>query len=170
MIEFARQVIKSATIKVGIPEKNIIDLAPDSITLPKPRLDIQFLPEVFTKTGRTLAINKSAAGFEKILSVYEARLGAACNIYTTTTEELEILTTKFIKALPRKFANAENNVVKLWVASGQWKVAGGAQVGLTKIEPIKSRLRLIRVDFIYHITEDRLTPYMKEFNLKAFHQ
>lgn len=170
MIEFARQVIKTGAIKAGIPEKNIIDLAADSITLPKPRLDIQFLPEVFRKTGRTLAINKSDAGFEKILSVYEVRLGVACNIYTATTQELEKITNAFIKALPRKFANAENNIVKLWVASGQWKIVGGTQVGLTKIEPIKSRSRLIRVDFVYHVTEDRLTPYMKEFNLKAFHQ
>lgn len=166
MMTLARRIITETAVKAGIPESNIIDIAPDSITLPKPRLDIQFLPETAIKTGRKLAETRNADGVNNILSLYEVRLSVACNIYTSTVDELEKLSGAFIKALPRKFADAENNIVKLWFASGQWKATGGTQIGLKKIEPIKTRSRLIRIDFIYHVTTDRLTPYLKDFEFK----
>ena len=57
MQTFAREVITRAALAAGLPEGRVIDMAKkDNLTLQRPRMELQFLPEKYTRTGRTLGL------------------------------------------------------------------------------------------------------------------
>lgn len=59
MQAFAREVITRAALAAGLPEGRVIDMVKkDNLTLDRPRLELQFLPEKYTRTGRTLGLSR----------------------------------------------------------------------------------------------------------------
>ncbi|HJA77702.1 MAG TPA: translation initiation factor 2 [Candidatus Desulfovibrio gallistercoris] len=57
MQTFAREVITRAALAAGLPEGRVIDMVKkDNLTLQRPRMELQFLPEKYTRTGRTLGL------------------------------------------------------------------------------------------------------------------
>lgn len=59
MQAFAREVITRAALAAGLPEGRVIDIVKkDNLTLDRPRLELQFLPEKYTRTGRTLGLSR----------------------------------------------------------------------------------------------------------------
>lgn len=59
MQAFAREAITRAALAAGLPEGRVIDIVKkDNLTLDRPRLELQFLPEKYTRTGRTLGLSR----------------------------------------------------------------------------------------------------------------
>lgn len=57
MQTFATWVITQAALDAGLPEGRVIDMVKkDNLTLQRPRMELQFLPEKYTRTGRTLGL------------------------------------------------------------------------------------------------------------------
>lgn len=60
MHDFSENIIKAAAQASGLAPDRIINLAKkDNLTLARPRLELQFLPETYTRTGRTLAFTRA---------------------------------------------------------------------------------------------------------------
>lgn len=157
MIEFITSIIKDTAVQAGIPDGNIILEAKNSLIMPKPALSVEFLEETITKSGYYLKrdIDKENKKFKNILSLYEARLPVICNLYGESYEQVENISSDFIKLLPRKLADSDNNIVKISAVSSTWEIAGGSTVGIKRIEPVKTRERLIKIDVTYHIAENK---------------
>ena len=65
MRTLAMQIVTDAAQAAGLPEGRVMDLsAADNLTLPRPRLEVDFLPDSLTRTGRKLAVTKKPAGTE----------------------------------------------------------------------------------------------------------
>lgn len=59
MQTFATGVITRAALDAGLPEGRVIDMVKkDNLTLQRPRMELQFLPEKYTRTGRTLGLSR----------------------------------------------------------------------------------------------------------------
>lgn len=59
MQAFARGVITRAALAAGLPEGRVIDMVKkDNLTIKRPRVELQFLPEKYTRTGRTLGFSR----------------------------------------------------------------------------------------------------------------
>ena len=60
MQTFATETITRTALAAGLPEGRIINLAKkDNLTIERPRIEIQFLPEKYTRTGRKLAVTRT---------------------------------------------------------------------------------------------------------------
>nr|DAW17989.1 MAG TPA: hypothetical protein [Caudoviricetes sp.] len=61
MQTFATGVITQAALDAGLPEGRVIDMVKkDNLTLQRPRIELQFLPEKYTRTGRVLGVRRTA--------------------------------------------------------------------------------------------------------------
>ena len=57
MQAFATEVITRAALAAGLPEGRVIDMVKkDNLTIKRPRIELQFMPETLTRTGRTLNV------------------------------------------------------------------------------------------------------------------
>lgn len=157
MLKFIEEVIKRTAVQAGIPDGNIILEAKNSLIMPKPALSVEFLEETITKSGYYLKrdIDKENKKFKTVLSLYEVRLPVICNLYGESYEQVSSISSNFIKMLPRKLADKDNNIIKIKATSSTWEIAGGSTVGIKRIEPIKTRERLIKIDVTYHIAENK---------------
>ena len=129
MLKFIEEVIKRTAVQAGIPDGNIILEAKNSLIMPKPALSVEFLEETITKSGYYLKRD--------------------------IDEQVSSISSNFIKMLPRKLADKDNNIIKITATSSTWEITGGSTVGIKRIEPIKTRERLIKIDVTYHIAENK---------------
>ena len=79
MQTFATKVITQAAVAAGLPAENVIALVKkDNLTIQRPRIEIQFLPEKLTRTGRKLGVSrekvKGPDGEEKLRLVRKREL------------------------------------------------------------------------------------------------
>ena len=164
VIEYIKKIIIDTAIKAGIPEKHILEKTANSSILPKPALSIEIMEETITKSGYFLKrlVDKENKKFTTILSLYEAKLPIICNIYALSTDEVSKISDNFIKYLPRKCADKNNNIMKIMATTSTWEVVGGSSVGLSRIEPVINRERLIKIDVLYHITEETYKPLLEK--------
>lgn len=169
MIDFVKDIIVKAGVNAGVPNEHILLELSNNIITPKPAISIQFLEETFTKTGYSLAnfIDKQKKEMEHIISLYEVRLPIICNIYADNNEEINAISNAFIKGLPRKIADKNNNIVKIKATSSNWEIVGGSTIGLKRVEPIIKRQRLVKIDVYYHISDSTIIALMDNVNIKG---
>lgn len=167
MIEYIKKIIIDTAVKAGIPEKHILEKTANSIILPKPALSIEIMEETLTKSGYYLKrnIDKENKKLKTVLSLYEVRLPVICNLYGENYKQVADISDVFIKSLPRKLADSDNNIIKIRAVSSTWEIVGGSSVGLNRIEPIKTRERLIKIDVLYHITENSETALFSKIKI-----
>ena len=80
MQAFAREVVTRAALAAGLPEGRVIDIVKkDNLTIERPRLEVQFLPEKFTRTGRKLAVYRTETTLIRKRELYEVELTVNAN-------------------------------------------------------------------------------------------
>ncbi len=159
MIKLVKETITDALNKSGITR--IIDIDNKDILTEKPYAVFQFLGETFEKTGFTLSGEVKEGGTTKVSSKYISKLSVSCNIVTQTENELISITESFIKNIPSKLRDKNNNIVSVTMASSTYKLASGQFIGTEIVDTDPYVSRVINIDFNYHIIEKQGTKNME---------
>lgn len=74
----------------GCPEGRVIDMVKkDNLTLQRPRIELQFLPEKYTRTGRVLGVRRTALQQERTRELYEVVQTVNANVLADDRPWLE---------------------------------------------------------------------------------
>lgn len=122
MQAFATEVITRAALAAGLPEGRVMAaVKKDNLTIDRPRVEMQFLPEKYTRTGRKLGVSRETVkgedGTEKLMLVrkrelYVVELPVNVNVLSEDREWLERFSYAFVAALPRGGNDSRGNWVK----------------------------------------------------------
>ena len=90
MQAFAREAVTRAALAAGLPEGRVIDMVKkDNLTIERPRLEVQFLPEKFTRTGRKLAAYRTEKTHIRKRELYAVELTVNANVLADDRDWLE---------------------------------------------------------------------------------
>ena len=143
MQTFATETITRTALAAGLPEGRIINLAKkDNLTIERPRIEIQFLPEKYTRTGRKLAVTRTKTELVN------------ANILADDRAWLEAFAVDFVAGLPRGGNDSRGNWVKIRVQKATFGRAPDKRVGDEVIEVFTKVNRLFVLTFTGRITEE----------------
>ena len=171
MQTFAMETITRAALAAGLPAGRIIDVAKkDNLTIERPRIEMQFLPEQYTRTGRKLAAARqsveSGDGAKKLMlcrkrELYEVELTVNANVLADDRAWLEEFSVDFVAALPRGGNDSRGNWIKVRAQKATFGRAPDKRVGDEAIEVFVKVNRLFVLTFTGRITREEaetLTP------------
>ena len=102
MQTFATETITRAALAAGLPEGRVIDIVKkDNLTIERPRVEIQFMPERYTRTGRKLAVKRTKTEQIRKRELYEVELTVNANVLADDRAWLEAFSVDFVARLPR---------------------------------------------------------------------
>lgn len=164
MQTFATKVITQAAVAAGLPAENVIALVKkDNLTIKRPRIEIQFLPEKLTRTGRKLGVSRETVkgedGTEKLMLVrkrelYVVELPVNVNVLSEDREWLERFSYAFVAALPRGGNDSRGNWVKVLAQKAAFYRPPDKRVGDEVIEVFSRVNRLYTLTFTGRITAE----------------
>jgi hypothetical protein len=157
MRTLAMQIISNAALAAGLPEGRITDVsAADNLTLVRPRIEVDFLPDSLTRTGRKLAITRAAAVQTTKKELYELRFDLTAHVYApdeawlaqartegvpggealrfaSAAAWLEEFENSFVAAFPRGVNDQRGNWIKIRVNQATFKKEPTQRVGTSEI-------------------------------------
>ncbi len=153
---------------LGLPRERVISKSlSDNITIPRPRIELDFLPETLTRGGRKLGAERIDQGALNIKrELYEVSLPIAAQILADDEDWLKEFSYRLIAALPRGFNDDAGNFVKLTATQGEWENMAVRRVGDTVIEPIVKRGCLLHLTALWRVTADEAAELIKTINLQ----
>lgn len=164
MQAFATEVITRAALAAGLPEGRVIDIVKkDNLTIKRPRVELQFLPEKYTRTGRRLAARRRLAttgdGTEKLMlcrkrELYEAELTVNANVLADDRVWLEAFSVDFAANLPRGGNDSRGNWIRVRAQQATFGRAPDKRVGETVIEVFTRENRLFVLTFTGRVTAE----------------
>lgn len=161
--KFAETLIAAAGTAAGLSSAAVLPRQEGvaDLLLPRPRLEIDWLPEELTPEGRKLARVTGDPLRETIrLARYRARLTARCVVAASDADQLEALCRAFILALPKTVADPDNNVVRI---AAERAVRGGFNQRLVEIE--KRLSNAVHVTFEHFLCLDQATPWILDVEI-----
>ncbi len=166
MRDLILQKVAEAAEPLGLPRDRVMTKsARDNLTLPRPRIELDFLPETFERTGRLLG-TLPAGTDQKTLrrELYQVSLPVAAQILANDPAWLKNFCYRLTAALPRGFNDAAGNYVKLQAHQGAWEGFTLKRVGDQAIDPIVKRGYLLHLKVTWRVTQDRLLNYINNIN------
>lgn len=164
----ARQIITDAAVLAGMAAESVMD-APEkqSIILPMPRLELEYMPESLDRSYQRVSKFASAENPETHRTVrariYKRELVCRATIRADDEDWLAQFANGFIAALPGKTSDASNNLVVVAAAKA---VRGG--FGYKTVEAFIKRSNTVHVVFEGMIAKDEDVPLIKDVNLKDY--
>ena len=135
MQTFATGVITQAALDAGLPEGRVIDMVKkDNLTLQRPRIELQFLPEKYTRTGRVLGVRRTALQQERTRELYEVVQTVNANVLADDRPWLEAFSLAFAAALPRGGNDSRGNWVSVRAQQATFGRSPDKRVGHQVIE------------------------------------
>ena len=155
MQSFAREVITRAALSAGMPEGSVIDIVKkDNLTIRRPRLELQFMPERYTRTGRKLAVTRTTTEQIRKRELYEVELTVNANVLADNRTWLETFCVAFVPALPRGGNDSRGNWVKVLAQKAAFYRPPDKRVGDEVIEVFSRVNRLYTLTFTGRITAE----------------
>ena len=153
----------------GLPGERVISLSRgDSLTIPRPRIELQWLPETYTRTGRKLGhIKNDADKTRRTLKreLYQVKLDVSANILAETSLWIAAFERDFLAALPRSGNDTAGNWVKIRAARAEWANTPETRVGLDVIKVFEKAAKLLVISFMWRITEEEAQRLIPRINL-----
>ena len=168
MRDLARQAIRGAAQKAGLDPAKVYEMVEsDSLTIKRPYMTIQFLPEKLERTGRKL--DASRIGNENIRKreLYELTLSAAVNILATEEEWLANFSYQFVASLPRGLNDSKGAWVKIRAEKAVFSKPPDKRVGEKVIEIMKKCGELFEISFTGRITGEEAEPLIQTYDIKT---
>lgn len=154
MRAFALETLTNAAIKAGLEQTKIMDVsAADNITIPRPRLEYQFLPETYIRTGRKLDIGRESGKQVLKKELYEVSLEVTANVLAEDPLWLANFEFDFVASLPRGGDDQRGNWVKIRVQKATFKNPPTKRVGETDIKIFNKLNTLFSLTFTGRVTE-----------------
>ncbi len=166
MQTFARETITRAAMASGLPEGRVIDLVKkDNLTLERPRVELQFLPERYTRTGRTLAFTRTGTEQCRKRELYKVELPVAANVLAEDRGWLGTFCYGFVVALPRGANDSRGNWVAIRAEKATFGRPADARVGDSVVEIFARVNQLFSLTFTWRITTDQVENLIPSFTI-----
>lgn len=167
MQAFATEVITRAALSAGLPEGRVMDIVKkDNLTIKRPRLELQFMPERYTRTGRKLAVTRTKTDLIRKRELYEAELTVNANVLADDRAWLEAFSVAFVAALPRGGNDSRGNWVKVRVQEATFGREPDRRVGEKVIEVFTRVNRLFVLTFTGRITGEEYDKLIRTIIIK----
>jgi hypothetical protein len=141
------QIIGNAALTAGLPAGRVTDVsAADNLTLPRPRVEVDFLPDALTRTGRRLHISRGETEQTIKKELYEVRFDLTAHVYADNEAWLEAFEYNFVAAFPRGVNDSRGNWIKIRVNQATFKKEKTKRVGSGEITVFK------RFDTLFLVT------------------
>lgn len=157
MRDFAEQTLKQAAKKAGLDPARVMDVsASDNLTIPRPRIEYQFLPEAWTRTGRKLGIVRQGRTQTRKRELYEVRLDVTANILADDAAWLSTFKREFAKAFPPGANDDQGNFVKIRIQQATFSTPPSKRVGTEAISVFTKVNDLFSISFVWRLTRDEV--------------
>lgn len=167
MRDFAFAVIAAAAQEAGLePEKVINIVKKDNLTLERPRLEIQFLPAAYKRTGRTLAFARNGGEETRKRELYEVELEIAANVLADNEAWLAAFCYDFVAALPRGKNDDRGNWVQIRAVKAALSRPPDKRVGDDVIEVFCKVNQLFNLTFTGRITAEQAESLIQTFKIQ----
>jgi hypothetical protein len=162
------QIITAAAVKAGLPEGRVIDVsASDNLTLARPRVEVDFLPEALTRTGRKLHVDRHQETQTVKKELYEVRFDLTAHVYADNEEWLEQFEYLFVAALPRGVEDARGNWIKVRAAEATFKKEPTKRVGTVEIKVFTKIDTLFLITLTGRVTIEEIQALLTTFDIGA---
>ena len=166
MRELAMECVTRAALAAGLPEGRVFDVSrKDNLTQPRPRLEVQYLPEKLTRTGRKLGVTRANGRLTRKREVYAVELSVLVNVLAEDEGWLAGFGHAFLAALPRGLNDARGNWVKVRAVKAEYQRAPAPRVGITTIEPLKRVGELYNLTFTGRVTAEETEPLITSITI-----
>lgn len=167
MQAFATEVITRAALSAGLPEGRVMDIVKkDNLTINRPRLELQFMPERYTRTGRKLAVTRTKTDLIRKRELYDVELTINANVLADNRAWLEAFSVAFVAALPRGGNDSRGNWVKVRVQEATFGREPDRRVGEKVIEVFTRVNRLFVLTFTGRITGEEYDKLIRTIIIK----
>ncbi|CAK7024472.1 MAG: hypothetical protein DELT_02523 [Desulfovibrio sp.] len=167
MRDIINSTITEAATTAGLPENRVMSLSDgDNLTLPRPRVEIQFLPNSYRRTGRKLAVTRENGVQTTKKELYEVTLDVTANILAEDEQWLAAFEHDFTVAFPRGVNDSRGNWVKIRVEKATFTTPPAKRVGATEIKVFSKVNTLFALRFTGRITEEEEARLMQHINVK----
>ena len=171
MRTFATDIITRAALAAGLPEGRVINMVKkDNLTIERPRMELQFMPEKYTRSGRTLGLSRDGAVQTRKRELYVVEQDVAANAMADDEAWLERFSYAFIAALPRGRNDANGNWVKIRAQKATFSRPSDKRVGDKVIEVFPRANRLFLVTFTWRITGEETESLIPSFDFNITHK
>lgn len=166
MRTLATEIITATAVAAGLDGDTVMD-APkkDSALLPRPRLELSYLPEGLTRSFRRIAKFPSLTNPGTHRSVrarlYKRTFAVRATVQADDEAWLESFVVEFLSALPHKTADADGNLVTV---TAHRAVRGG--FGTRTVEVFTKRSNALHIMFEGMICRDEEIPLILDVNIK----
>ncbi|XPV77685.1 MAG: hypothetical protein ACNI27_07140 [Desulfovibrio sp.] len=163
MHDFIAQLIEKKAVACGIESVGDPSPNPLGITAENNRMELLFLPETQKRVGRKIGRFKAAQANHRTVRTaqYEVEQVVVATAYSTEFEFLKKLDVDFVKALPKRIADPENNCVRISVEKAEWK-------GLkNKVVDLKKKARVFHITFKWFRASDKDVPLISSIRFKV---
>ncbi|MGE4297530.1 MAG: hypothetical protein AB7E47_05820 [Desulfovibrionaceae bacterium] len=161
----AEAIITTAAVAAGLPATAIMD-KPDRETalLPEKRLQLEYMDEILARSSRRIAKFASEENPDTHRTVrhrrYRRTLMVRAEVVADDPDWLAIFVDAFIRAMPHKTADADNNLVTVKVNKA---VRGG--FALKTVEVFARRSAALHISVEGMLCEDEEVPLIRDVNL-----
>lgn len=167
MRDFAFAVIAAAAQEAGLPAEKVINkVKKDNLTLDRPRLEVQCLPETYKRTGRSLAFARSKTKQSRKLELYEVELEIAANVLADNEAWLTAFCYDFVAALPRGKNDNRGNWVQIRAVKAALSRPPDKRVGDDVIEAFCKVNQLFNLTFTGRITAEQAKSLIQTFKIQ----
>lgn len=168
---FATDIITRAALAAGLPEGRVIDMVKkDNLTIERPRLELQFMPEKYTRSGRTLGLSRDGAVQTRRRELYVVEQDVAANALADDGAWLESFSYAFIASLPRGKNDANGNWVKIRAQKATFSRPPDRRVGDRVIEVFTRANRLFLITFTWRVTREETENLIPSFDFNITHK
>ena len=169
MHAFVTGIITTAAQAAGLPEGRVIDqAAKDNLTLFRPRVEIQFLPERYQRTGRSLSVSRTLTELARKKELYTVDLSVAANVLAEDRAWLDTFCRDFVVNLPRGANDDRGNWVKIRAEKATFGRAADKRVGNSVIEVFLKVNQLLNISFGWRITAEEVEQLIPTFTINAY--
>lgn len=159
MHAFVTTIVTQAALTSGLTPDRVMEQAKDNLTIERPRVELQFLPENYTRSGRKLAACRKDNRLIRKHELYTVRLNVAVNVLADDATWLEQFCPAFAAALPTGANDSRGNWVQIRVTEAKFGKESDKRVGNAVISVFTKIHRLFNVAFTWRVTaeeEERL--------------
>lgn len=166
MRELLQNVITQAAIKAGLPEGRVMGLSDgDNLTIPRPRIEIDFLPNSYRRTGRKLAVTRKNGIQTTKRELYEVTFDLTANVLADNKQWLAAFETDFVVAFPRGVNDARGNWVKIRIEQATFTNPPAKRVGEKEITVFTKVNTLFALRFTGRVTQEEDIRLMQTINI-----
>ena len=155
MQTFITESITAAALAAGLPEGRVLNLSEkDNLTIARPRIELQFLPERMRPSGRLLATRRAAQELIRKREISTVRQEVAANVLADDAAWLEAFSYAFMQKLPRGGNDARGNWVGISIEQATFGKAADKRLGNAVIAVFTKVNRLFSIVFTWRVTAE----------------